>query len=200
MTILRTGLVSLSLIAFMPTSVCATACDTWDGLRQEQERPVANMPVPLEYFKLSSKLHFTDSPMGAEGVGEGVGWTQNGWDLRLSRNNNVYAFNVSSDGKSGKITFNIPKKYNEFLVDTQETAHRRDRMGPNIYIEWRLKGEVRLDGVFAVAARKAKAELIFQGLGNGCRSVEDFYAWTLIVKGDGVGFTLIGRFKTARGK
>lgn len=180
-----------------PTSANATACDTGTGWRREVVRPLVDAPVDLAEFKFL-RANFSDGDAGTEGLAEEFGWTEGGFALKFNRDGEKLIFSFEDIGKVGSITFTLPSKYTAFEVDTQETTHEHKGFGPNVYVEWRFNGTVQLDGAFAAVTRKSKAELVLQGLGNACRSSEDFHAWTLIVRGNGAQFTLVGRFKRLR--
>jgi hypothetical protein len=57
------------------------------------------------------------------------------------------------------------------------------------------EGEARLGGVFAASSKRANAKLILHGSGNSCTDGSSFTHWSLVVRGSGVRFTLIGALR-----
>lgn len=200
----RPAIMALSVtaiaVAHHPSPAVASACDTYNGMRTERTAAVKGYASDeMEKLEFLPRSVFPDTPAAGENVlGVNKDARTSNFVLELVREPGKLIFKLSDDGKTGRIVFIVPGNYAEFATDTRERDDENATMGPPLYIEWRMSGAVQLDGIFAAATRKSNAQLILHGHGNACRSAEDFHAWTLIVKGNGADFTLLGRFKQPR--
>lgn len=190
----------LTIAALTPAGpINATACDTYYGMRSERAAAVKGYASDeLEKLDFLPRVDFPDTPAAGENVlGVNKDSRSSSFTMELAREPGKLVFKLSDEGKNGRIMFIIPGNYVEFATDTREKQDENALMGPPLYVEWRMSGVVQLDGIFAAATRKSHAQLILHGRGNACRSADDFHAWSLIVKGNGADFTLLGRFKQA---
>lgn len=105
----------------------------------------------------------------------------------------LLTFRLSHAGKTrGTIRFPMPQRKAEFLVDIRDGKSSEGHHGPSLYKEWRFNGNATLSGLAKQGTHKAKIELILQGRGISCPTVEDFSHWSMAIDGENVQFRLTG--------
>lgn len=123
---------------------------------------------------------------------EGIAAAEDNYTLQVTREaaSITFAFKgIASAG--GSLTLALPERVSVFEVDTRDTPD--SGMGPPLYKEWKLTGDVKGTGDFAAAsAAGQKLTLILHGTGNSCTSSIDFAHWTLVMEGPRANYTLIG--------
>jgi len=175
-----------------PTHACACCAETGQrletsGVMRDYERAEldrANFGATAQLF---ASVAFPDDVKGVASPSEKP------YALRSSMADGRIVFDlVDPQGKAGQIALPLPQRLTRFEVDPRDDAHKDRGLGPTLYKEWRLDGEVRLNGVFAAGGNRAKARLILHGYGNSCTDIHGFTHWTLVVAGQGIRFSLLG--------
>lgn len=113
------------------------------------------------------------------------------WDKsRVGKPRVIFALG-NREGRSGTLSLALPQKISIFEVDPRDSEN--EGMGPTLYKEWKLTGEVTATGAFAGSnGPRQRLTLILQGRGNACSSAEDFASWTLVMQGPGGNYSLFG--------
>lgn len=153
----------------------------FDSGRHEQVDAVKFAPNALLYLGAGD----------AESV-EGIEAPDSEYALQVSRDEKSLTFAFSgTGGQTGTLTLRLPKRISIFEVDPRDTED--SGLGPALYKEWKLTGDVSATGAFAAAnAAGHKLTLILHGSGNSCTSAGDFSHWTLVIEGPKANYMLLG--------
>jgi hypothetical protein len=192
----RLILAAVAVLA-MPAGVLACACCTDEGQRLESTGPMQGHERAVwDEAAFAATVHFYASPGFPDSVEGVANPSTKPYRLRLRRNAGRLVFDIADpEGKGGQIALPAQTRFTRFEVDTRDERTKDRGQGPLLYKEWRLEGEARLSGVFAAGAKQAMAKLILHGSGNSCTDGSSFTHWSLVVRGRGVRFTLIGALR-----
>jgi hypothetical protein len=181
---------ALFLLSF-PRAADACACCSDPGYRAEEARtigPVEKQLLTDIRFKKSVALY---SDAGEDSV-KGIDDPPDSFELTSSIQGSLWTFTFKgTNGKSGTLSFTIPKTVDSFAVDPQDG--RDSGNGPLLYKEWRLSARVKGTGVFKRGLPKgATVRLVFQGRGIACDEIENFTSFSLQVSGTHAKYTFYG--------
>lgn len=121
------------------------------------------------------------------------------FDLAFTRRPDRMIFILrDQQGDAGTLTLKFPKTISIFEVDPRGDE-KDEGLGPNLYKEWKLTGDVSGTGAFRRAAGKGqKLTLIFHGRGRACTEADHFTDWTLLLHGSIGKATLYGALLSGR--
>lgn len=180
-------------IAIHPASVLACACCTDRGQRSIGSRTIDEYyRNPLRGLKFASTVSLHLTPAGFEGVA-GIANPSETYSVSVKTEDRAWTFDFRNPkGYAGKITFALPNKVDVFEVDPRDVPDEGN--GPLLYKEWRLFSKLVGDGMFAKAS--GSLTLILHGRGLSCPDEGQFHHWTLVARGPGTAFTLLGQLET----
>jgi len=103
---------------------------------------------------------------------------------------------VTPSGKKGVMTLPMPTQMVKFKVDIHD-GQTYGAGGPNLYKEFRFKGNVASGTGFFRDGFTAPATyfLVFQGRGNMCDNAGDYTDWRLEVNGRRAQFAFLGKME-----
>jgi hypothetical protein len=181
---------TLLAVSFEDASACACCTDRgqrnvgmqeFDSGKRAQVDEMAFAPGALLYTG-EGDLEFV----------QGIASPESEYALAVSRDAASLTFALTGRaGRAGTLTLRLPKRISIFEVDPRDTAD--SGLGPALYKEWRLTGDVMATGRFAAAGTAGhKATLILHGSGNSCTSSSDFSHWSLVMEGPTANYMLLG--------
>jgi hypothetical protein len=182
---------AMLLLLLRPSVADACACCGDPGLRIEaSEKMTSYERGEIGRFNLENKAKTYSNAGWPDGV-KGIADPQTEYAVTYSVMKDVVTFTFKDQGKTGALSFAMPKTLEVFAVDRKPGASGGD---PTLYKEWRLTSAVTPTGIFASANSKTPpiARLIFHGEGNACTDATQFTHWTLVVKGPNADFTFFG--------
>jgi hypothetical protein len=196
---LRVLAATLSSLAMLAASegALACACCTNAGQRYvEVEALDAGRLEQIESLRFANEARLfvgEGDPKGIAGIAEPaarydltVSWDK----ARPGKTGIIFALGHSGDG-AGTLSLTIPQKISIFEVNPRDGED--EGMGPPLYKEWRLTGEVTGSGAFSGSSgSRQRLTLIVEGGGNSCTSAEDFTRWMLVMQGPKANYTLFG--------
>lgn len=114
-----------------------------------------------------------------------------GVEVLLEDNRLVFAFR-GEDKSAGTLSLAWPQVISIFEVDPR-TDKRPGGLGPSLYKERSVTCAMVGTGIFAPGnGADARITLVLHGSGNACSGIEDFTAWTLVIRGPNAAYSLIG--------
>ncbi len=190
---------TLSALAILAASdgAFACACCTNAGQRYvEVEALDAGRLEQIESLRFANEARLFVGEGDPEGIA-GIAKPAARYDLTVSwdearpgKTGIIFALGNSGEG-AGTLSLTLPQKISIFEVDPRDG--KDEGMGPPLYKEWKLTGEVTGSGAFSgSSAPTQRLTLILQGGGNSCTSAEDFTHWTLVMQGPKANYTLFG--------
>jgi len=193
--IILPALIAAAATLFAAGDALACACCTNRGQRNvgAQEFDDSKRAVLDEIvFQSDAQLYVGEGDL--EFI-EGIDQPDSGYALQVDRDaaSLTFAFKGQA-GQTGSLKLILPRRVSVFEVDPRDTPD--SGLGPGLYKEWKLTGEVQGAGSFAAASAAGhKLTLILHGDGNSCTSSIDFGHWTLVMEGPQANYTLIGDLK-----
>lgn len=174
-----------------PAAACACCADT--GTRHEIKLEAAgHVRQVLRAVRLGNAAHVFTTPCGMECV-EGIVKPVDSYRAAMSRRGGRWQIELTdpASGRTGALSFTMPKQITSFAVDTDP---KPGRPGTMLYKELRIVAPISGNGVFAAAGRNpAWGAMVLQGRGNRCRDPAQFTHWSLDVTGVRVRFRLFGK-------
>jgi len=189
-------LIAAMLLSFAnPIRVSACACCSDPGMRIESAEDMNQYERgELSRLRFEETAQLFASPVFPEDIKGIVAPSDEPYSFRGVMGPTRWTFELAdSAGKQGIIVFPLPLRLVKFVVDPRDEEATSPGRGPRLYKEWRLESTAGLSGIVAQGNNQAHATLILHGHGNGCTSAEDFTHWTLMIRGPGVRFTLLGK-------
>lgn len=96
----------------------------------------------------------------------------------------------TGSGRAGTLRLPMPATMRRFMVDIDGIDNG---VGVSLYKEFSFTGNVgTATGIFRSASRNARYTLLFQGHGNGCDDVSNFYRWRLELDGPRAEYAFFG--------
>ena len=196
MRVLAATLSALTILA-ASDGAFACACCTNTGQRYvEVEALDAGRLEQIESLRFGNEARLfvgEGDPEGIAGIAEPAARYELtvSWDkARPGKTGIIFALGNSGEG-AGTLSLAVPQKISIFEVDPRDGED--EGMGPPLYKEWKLTGEVTGSGAFGGSGGpRQRLTLILQGGGNSCTSAEDFTHWTLVMQGPKANYTLFG--------
>jgi len=190
------SVVVLGFTLAFPTAAIACACCAEPGYRVDDERKIAPADkAELERirFAKAAQLYHDQSEEPVKGLRD----PSLAYELLVSSKGSRWTLTFRGEnGKSGTLTFVLPRKLHRFYVDRRTGS---PDLGTPLYKEWRLSAPVSGTGIFKQGmGKRSTIQLVFQGMGNRCHDAEMFTHWTLVVKGPAADYSLYGALAKPR--
>lgn len=184
----------------MSTGASACACCTDPGMRIESAEDMDRYERDEIYrLRFGGKAELYTTPAYPDDIEGVISPSEKPYNIRNAMGPRNWKFELSdAEGKQGTIIFPLPQRLVRFEVDPRDGDAKSPGVGPKLYKEWRLTSTAELSGMVAKSSDQAQATLILHGRGIGCTSAEHFTHWTLILRGRGVRFTLLGELGSAK--
>lgn len=192
-------IVALFVVSAWAGTAMACACCTEPGARFTAARPVDGFvgevlasiaPIPTAHLYRDAR-DWDDAVVGLANPNRSTRY-----QVSLSRADGAWVFSFRDDkGAAGRLTVRANDTVETFAVDTAPDGRDRgpDGHGPELYKEWRLRGPVTGDGMFALRTRALNhATIILHGRGLGCTDAGQFTNWTLDVAGPTARYRFFG--------
>ncbi len=197
-----------AMLALAPLQLLACACCAEPGtyhLRTSRPEAYSLSVIGDFSFEKPADLYMTEAGFemikGLDPIKkeyELETWTaETHFDLVASFTNKLWRFNIKTPkGNSGTLVLPMPAQMVTFKVDIHDEENRPN--GPNLYKEFRFKGNVSSATGFTKAgwARGTTYFLVFQGRGNGCDNASDFTHWRLEIEGPRASYAFFGKLDT----
>jgi len=186
------ALSSLALFIAAQTPAFACACCSNRAARYvevEKLSPHRMAVVDQMTFGKSADILISE----ADGDRSIVDSKSTSFDLTFNRRPDRMVFTLRDrQNETSTLTLTLPKTISIFEVDPRGDE-KDEGLGPNLYKEWKLTGDVSGTGAFRRAAGKGqKLTLIVHGRGRGCTDADHFTDWTLLLHGPVGKATLYG--------
>jgi phage-related protein len=196
--LLTLGAATAAVVSAPARRALACACCSDEGVRVDEARALDGWYLSeLMRIQLGRTARLFTGAADVADAAKGIRDASDTYAMAVTRTTdkrgNVWtlAF-VDARGKTGNLSWVLPKMIEELAVDTRDPKAQTGN-GPLLYKELRLRMPVAGTGVFEPGnAVGTTARLVLQGRGNMCVAAEDFTHWSLAVGGPRARYQFFG--------